>query len=262
VAGEHEVFEGSSLGETTPGLPINVFYVSRSLLLENSTYFNILLDCAPDRVVVFLPEDDHKIVSDWLDLIYQADRVPRRCVPPLPVDSVQKYLAFAKLVGSEKLRNVIVDNWQAAIANKTVWNLADLQKDDSSESPCFDLVLEYQAYIAVTEGWAGFMQHCQLEQGKNWLSFMSTPENANVTEALLIKIDELHQDKNRGGLADPRTPNSCKWHEHASAESQAECARIRGERNTSDNTTGPQATLPIREVLNGDNGFTTGSGEI
>jgi hypothetical protein len=221
VAGENEVF-----GDEEADAPLNVFYVSKSLLLENSVYFNIILDSAPGRAVVFLPEHDYLVVADWLDLIFH-DRLDFLHEDSLSFDDLQKYLTFADLVGSEKLKNAVIDIMQANVAHHSIYALRDLQDNHPSLGVCFDMILEYQAYIVVTEGWARFMARTgsDQEQGRCWDAFIADKDNLGIVNNLLLKVDDLNREYAQKILICPTERDDCKWHDHATDETKAKCPR-------------------------------------
>ncbi|ETI19781.1 hypothetical protein G647_08794 [Cladophialophora carrionii CBS 160.54] len=235
VAGENEVF-----GDDDPAVPLNVFYVSKSLLIENSTYFNIILDSAPGRAVVFLPEHDFLVVADWLDLLFH-DRLDLLQKDTLSFDTTEKYLVFADLVGSEKLKNVVVDTVQANVAQYSIYTLRDLQDNHPSLTVCFDIILEHLAYVVVTEGWAQFMNqtHSQTETGSDqdhgsgrsaWNDFIADKDNLAIVNKLLLKVDALNGEKAQNTLVSPAEREDCKWHEHLSEETKANCPRRGGKK--------------------------------
>ncbi|KIW70173.1 hypothetical protein, variant [Phialophora macrospora] len=220
VAGENEVF-----GDEEADAPLNVFYVSKSLLLENSVYFNIILDSAPGRAVVFLPEHDYLVVADWLDLIFH-DRLDFLHEDSLSFDILRKYLTFADLVGSEKLKNVVIDTMQANVAHHSIYALRDLQDNHPSLSVCFDIILECQAYIVVTEGWARFMARTGSDQEQGgWDGFIADKDNLDIVNKLLLKVDDLNKEYAQKSLICPTEREDCKWHDHANEETKAKCPR-------------------------------------
>ncbi|OCT49874.1 hypothetical protein CLCR_07375 [Cladophialophora carrionii] len=240
VAGENEVF-----GDDDPAVPLNVFYVSKSLVIENSSYFNIILDSAPGRAVVFLPEHDYLVVADWLDLLFH-DRFDLLHEGALSFDTTEKYLVFADLVGSEKLKNVVLDTVQANVARYSIDTLRDLQDNHPSLTVCFDIILEYLAYVVVTEGWAQFMDqtHSQTETGSDqdhgsgrgrgrsaWNDFIAAKDNLGIVNKLLLKVDALNREKAQNTLVSPAEREDCKWHEHLSEETKAKCPRRSGKKS-------------------------------
>ena len=221
VAGENEIF-----GEVDPDTPLNVFYVAKSLLLESSSYFSIILDSTPERAVVFLPEHDYEVVENWLNLIFNGSlNLPGE--QSLAYDVIQKYFVFADLVGSEKLKNVITDSFQEDLSNWNLNSLRTLQDDYPSLTTCFDIILEYQAWIIVTEGWAGFWG--STVGNTAWNKFICDKDNASIISQLLLKVDELNAGKALKPIICPPDRKDCKWHEHISEETRAKCPRRGGQ---------------------------------
>ena len=57
----------------------------------------------------------------------------------------------------------------------------------------FDIILEYQAWIIVTEGWAGFWG--SQDGVMAWNNFICDKDNAKIISQLLLKVDELNDRK-------------------------------------------------------------------
>ncbi|OAP64320.1 hypothetical protein AYL99_00292 [Fonsecaea erecta] len=222
IAGEDEIF-----GEESPDLPINVFHVSKSLLLENSKYFAIILDSSPDRTTVRLPTNDYDVLADWLDLIYQGALTKSGSSEPLTFDDVQRYFKFADLVGSEKLRNTIMDSMQDVPMHH--WDLNSFwllnAKYSSSLGGLCDYVLECLAYKVVVGGWAEFTGRDRDDEESTWATFVSEATNLELLNRLLLKVDQLNQEKDHNRLVAPATRKDCKWHEHAGDDTKAKCPR-------------------------------------
>ena len=207
-------------GEVDPDTPLNVFYVAKSLLLENSSYFAIILDSTPERAVVFLPEHDYEVVADWLNLIF-AGKLSLLDKDMLAFDVIKKYFVFADLVGSEKLKNVIMDSFQGDLRGCKLYSLHFLEKEHPALTTCSDIITEYLAYVVVTEGWKEFFRYCGTSPA--WSDFMCDRDNAGIINKLFLKVDELNEEKARGTLINPMERKDCKWHEHISEETKAKC---------------------------------------
>ncbi|KAJ9616575.1 hypothetical protein H2200_000294 [Cladophialophora chaetospira] len=215
VAGENEIFS-----EEDPDAALNVFYVAKSLLIESSSYFAIVLDSTPERAVVFLPEHDYEVVENWLNLIFNGTLNIQEKLP-LAFATIQKYFVFANLVGSEKLKNVITDSFQEHPIDWTLNSLRALQDDYSSLTTIFDIILEYHAWVIVTEGWAGFWG--SPDGIVAWNKFICDQDNCSIVNQLLLKIDELNSGRLRKRLICPSDRKDCKWHEHLNDETKAKC---------------------------------------
>ncbi|KIW86821.1 uncharacterized protein Z519_12607 [Cladophialophora bantiana CBS 173.52] len=221
IAGEDEIF-----GEEDPDVPLNVFHVSKSLLLENSKYFAIILDSSPDRTTVRLPTQDHDVLADWLDLIYQGALNKSTSSKPLTFDDVERYFKFADLVGSEKLRNTVMDSMQDVPLDH--WDLRSLWTLDAHYPSLEDLchyILECLAYKIVMNGWADFTAADRNCEGNMWYDFVSNMNNIELLNALLLKVDELSMLKDKNMLVAPTDRRDCKLHEHASDDTKAKCPR-------------------------------------
>ncbi|KIX94783.1 uncharacterized protein Z520_09473 [Fonsecaea multimorphosa CBS 102226] len=222
IAGEDEIF-----GEENPDLPINVFHVSKSLLLENSKYFAIILDCSPERTTVRLPTSDHEVIADWLDLIYQGALTKSSSGEPMTFEDVERYFKFADLVGSEKLRNTIMDSMQDVPLDH--WDLNSLllleNEHCSSLGGLCDYVLECLAYKIVVGGWAEFIKQDRGGGDVIWRSFISDAANIDLLNRLLLKVDQLNEEKDHNRLVAPSARKDCMWHEHASDDTKTKCPR-------------------------------------
>ncbi|EXJ61853.1 hypothetical protein A1O7_02283 [Cladophialophora yegresii CBS 114405] len=235
VAGENEIFS-----DDEPAVPLNVFYVSKSLLLENSTYFNIILDSAPGRAVVFLPEHNYLVVAVWLNLLFH-DCLDLLHEDALLFHNMEKYLVFADLVGSEKLKNVVIDTMQANVARFSIYALRDLQDHHPSLTVCFDIILEYLACVVVMEGWRHLMDRAETESDYDqlygsanfkgcWADFITDHGNLDIVNKLLLKVDDLNREKAQNTLISPAEREDCKWHEHLTEQAKANCPRRPGKR--------------------------------
>jgi hypothetical protein len=242
VAGENEIF-----GEEDPDSPLNVFYVAKSLLIESSSYFSIILDSTPERAVVFLPEHDYEVVEDWLNLIFNGS-LNLTSKQSLTYDIILKHFVFADLVGSEKLKNVITDSFQADSSDWSLHSLRKLQDNYPSLTTMFDIILEYQAWIIVSEGWAGFWEF--QDGAMAWSKFICDKGNANILIKLHLKVDELNNGKALKPLICPPERRDCKWHEHLSDETKAKCPRRGGN---------PEA---VKVVINGIENWTINDGML
>ncbi|OQV05909.1 hypothetical protein CLAIMM_10565 [Cladophialophora immunda] len=205
IAGEDEIF-----GEEDPDVALNVFHVSKSLLLENS---NALTKSSSSE--------------------------------PLKFGDVQRYFKFADLVGSEKLRNTIMDSMQDVPMDH--WDLDSLLVLDSEYSSSlaslWDFVLECLAYKIVVGGWAEFTGPERDHEGSVWGAFVSKTDNIALLNRLLLKVDQLHEEKDHHRLVAPTARKDCKWHEHASDDTKAKCPR---------NATAPwKAMVAYKDLVNG-----------
>ncbi|OAL38938.1 hypothetical protein AYO20_01689 [Fonsecaea nubica] len=243
IAGEDEIY-----GEEDADVPLNVFHVSKSLLLENSKYFAIILDSSPDRTTVRLPTSDHDVLADWLDLIYQGGLTKSGNHPqPLAFKDVQRYFKFADLVGSEKLRNTIMDSMQdVPLGHWDLKSLCTLDAEYSSDLGVLqDYVLDCLAYKIVVGGWAEFTGSDRDSPGSTWRDFVSETANTGLLNQLLLRVDKLNEEKNHHHLVAPMAQRDCKWHEHVSDDTKAKC---------------PRNTTPAWTPLTAYNGLKNGHG--
>ena len=203
-----------------PDVAINAFYVPKSLLLQNSMYFNIILDSSPERTTVRLPLKDHRILADWLDLIYQGN-LSNILAAKFDPDQVKEYFEFADLMGSEILKNSVMDSIQKI--DPDYWTLEDLSVLESYGnllSRVKEYVLECLASKIAVRGWAGIIDKKRGDGENDWATFVGNEENLGLLNNVLLKVDELNATKRSGGVF---FGNGCKWHEHLSDETKANC---------------------------------------
>ncbi len=172
---------------------------------------------------MFLPEHDYEVVADWLNFIFTSSLSLSGTQALDSLDVIKKYFVFADLVGSEKLKNVIVDSFQRDL---TIWGLSSLRlsvKDYPSLATCSDIIIEYWAYLIVTGGWMQFIN--DYGGTSTWSRFIRHIDNAGSLNTLFARVDEVNERKAGGTLINPMERKDCKWHEHISEETKAKCPR-------------------------------------
>jgi hypothetical protein len=200
--------------------------------------------------VVFLPEHDYEVVAAWLDLLYQGTLdLPLK--QNVDATYVQKYFKFADLVGSEKLKNEVMD----ALQKRSLWSwsldwITALERAGLSSSPAMDYVFECLAYRIIVGGWVHFTSTHRLGTGeKIWYEYMSEPRNHQNVARLYSMLDQLNNEKDRKALICPQTRKDCSWHEHMTEEARAKCHRNGEQTMRKDNGGTIWTRGPLEETL-------------
>lgn len=234
--------------ETDPNVLLNVFYVSRTLLAENSSYFaNILnhLRYTSDLLEVKLRDFRPDTFAGWLDVLYQGT-LARRHPYGLTFFEMKEYIGLAHFLGSESLENELMDSVQEVSEGEVhLEYLRRLEKNGLDSSPLADFVIECLAHQIVTTSWAAFATDMRdMADGFNTNAtldnFISNDRNLANFNRLLAKVDELNKDKDQQVLVHPKARRDCKWHQHANDEARAECPRnkkISSNENGNNNST-------------------------
>ena len=179
------------------------------------------------------------MVADWLDLLYTGtlsshnnddDNDNKRI---LTAEDVQKYFKFADLVGSEKLKNTVMDAMQELPLSHwgLEWPVA-LERLGLYNSPLMNYIFECLAYRMVLRGWKRFANARPAAANRiHWFEFISDTNNRDHLWRLLGKLDGMNFRKDGCALVAPDERRDCKWHEHLTKESKERCYRNVAGRN-------------------------------
>ncbi|EXJ83556.1 hypothetical protein A1O1_07179 [Capronia coronata CBS 617.96] len=231
-------------------LPVNVFYVNRSLLIEKSTYFAILLDnTSPQRTVVYLPQthSDTEIFTLWLNSVFRGSLADNAADSVISLDKpgrLAKCFDFADFVGSYRFKNQIMDAIQMqGTGFLDLRYLRHMKTWGPSTALLKECVLECLAYKIASRGWAeveeiadgggdggdGGDTNLEWVNGHNDVLMHRLTARVEVLESFEMTIDEQGV---KGGLVDPSQTRDCRWHEHT-AKDKVMCDRYRAEEHVS-----------------------------
>jgi len=210
-----------------------VFYVHRSLLIQNSKYFAGLLNSNSqyEMEVVYVKLTHANALEDWMDALYRGSTgIALSGLDVHISESVKHYFEFADLVGSEWLKNMVMDELQKRGAER--WDLNSLRAVptlSSSMALLADFIVENAAYRIVENGWASFMGSDGGTEGTEWNEFVTDKANMGLLQDVMLRIDKLHKEKDQGKLVCPSKRKDCRWHEHTDKEDEKQCPRYGGD---------------------------------
>ncbi|KAL2432880.1 hypothetical protein ABEF95_004329 [Exophiala dermatitidis] len=196
-----------------PGVEDNAgqatFYVDRSLISDNSVYFESLLmerDKPVSLNVPHLSESNFKVFMRWL------------CRGEIVLDDEgssvhQDLMDFAIAIAACEFHNIIMDLYRmyCLLDEDFVQTLHDLERSGHNKAKLKLFLCEKAAYEIVKNGWVNFTA----AGGQAWKRLIAASATAPETlENLMKEVDRANEQAKHDKLEDPAETEVCRYEVH------------------------------------------------